>query len=69
MTAEQHMADAAVAVALAAVFPADRRHWLRLASADMDKAHALRMADAVARVEAGPMVAPTFDEVLALFGR
>lgn len=50
-----HMADAAVAVAMAQAFKADRaarRHWLECASRDMAKAHAIRQA---ARYEAADL--------------
>lgn len=53
------MADAAVAVAMAEAFRSDRdarRHFLRCASADMDRAHAVRQAARYATADARPIV-------------
>ena len=57
ITAADHMAEAALSVELARTSPNRRikRLWLEQASEEMDRAHALRVAAKVARIEAGPI--------------
>ena len=39
-----HTGNAAIAEAMSKLFPADRRQWLNYATADMDKAVAIKQA-------------------------
>ena len=57
MTAAEFMAEAAVSVELGRTSPSRRLKllWLNQASEEMDRAHAIRVATKIARIEAGPI--------------